>query len=174
MRTRLVWTISYKSLYFVHPSLEVVPLFTGMRERSMVWKTSLFPFIEGRKPTIIKTPVNQSAHIGSNVTFNCTVSGDPAPLVNWTKDGNLLPFNQKVLTNLTTVESQLVIRGVTMNDTGKYRCVASNSMGTERSKAAVLSLMVVPEGGMVMYSLTSYLPSLLPSFLPSIFPSCLL
>ena len=35
MRTRLGWTVSYKSLYFVHPSLELVPLFTGMRERSI-------------------------------------------------------------------------------------------------------------------------------------------
>ena len=35
MRTRLGRTISYKSLYFVCPSLELVPLFTGMRERSI-------------------------------------------------------------------------------------------------------------------------------------------
>ena len=35
MKTRLGWTISYKSLYFVHPSLELVPLSTGMRERSI-------------------------------------------------------------------------------------------------------------------------------------------
>ena len=104
-------------------------------------KIYLFPFIDGRKPTIIKAPVNQSAHIGSNVTFNCTVSGDPAPAVNWTKDGNLLPFNQKVMTNLTTGESQLVIRGVRMDDTGKYRCVASNSMGTEKSRAAALLVL---------------------------------
>ena len=76
--------------------------------------------------------------------------GDPAPTVNWTKDGKLLPFNQKfqtsqtsqcvicVMTNLTMRESQLVIRGVRMDDTGKYRCVASNSMGTEKSRAAAL------------------------------------
>ena len=100
-----------------------------------------FLFIDGRKPTIIKTPVNQSAHIGSNVTFNCAVNGDPAPAVNWTKDGNLLPLNQKVMTNLTTGESQLVIKGVRMDDIGKYRCVASNSMGTEKSRAAALSLV---------------------------------
>ena len=37
MRTRLGWTVSYKSLYFVHPSLELVPLFTGMRERSITF-----------------------------------------------------------------------------------------------------------------------------------------
>ena len=34
-RTRLGWMISYKSLYFSHPSLELVPLCTGMRERSI-------------------------------------------------------------------------------------------------------------------------------------------
>ena len=30
---RLGWTISYKSLSFVHPSLQSLPVFTGMRER---------------------------------------------------------------------------------------------------------------------------------------------
>ena len=37
MRTKLGWTISYKSLYFVHPSLELVPLLTGMRKRSIMY-----------------------------------------------------------------------------------------------------------------------------------------
>ena len=116
--------------------------------------------------------MNQSAHIGSNVTFNCTVRGDPAPAVNWTKDGNLLPFNQKVMTNHTTGESQLVITGVRDEDGGKYRCVASNRVGRKESKEAVLSLiMVVLSEKEGMYSLTSYLPSLLPSFHLSIFPS---
>ena len=41
MKTRLGWTISYKSLYFVHPSLELVPLFTGMRERSIRRKDTI-------------------------------------------------------------------------------------------------------------------------------------
>ena len=38
-RTRLGWTISYKSLYFVHPSLELLPLLRGMRKRSFVGET---------------------------------------------------------------------------------------------------------------------------------------
>ena len=42
MRTRLGWTISYKSLYFVHPSLELVHLFTGMRERSITTMPCVF------------------------------------------------------------------------------------------------------------------------------------
>ena len=95
------------------------------------------------------------------------MSGDPAPAVNWTKDGNLLPFNQKVMTNLTTGESQLVITGVRNEDIGgKYRCVASNRVGRKESKAAVLSLMVVLPVEEGMCSLTFYLLSFLPSFLP--------
>ena len=37
VRTRLGWTISYKSLYFVHPSLELVPLFTGVWKKSVMY-----------------------------------------------------------------------------------------------------------------------------------------
>jgi len=36
MRSTLWWTISYKSLYFVHLSLDLMPLFTGMQERSII------------------------------------------------------------------------------------------------------------------------------------------
>ena len=35
MRARLGWTTPHKSLYFVPPSLELGPLLTGMRERSL-------------------------------------------------------------------------------------------------------------------------------------------
>ena len=35
MRSRLGWTISYKSLYFVYPSLNLMSLFTRMQERSI-------------------------------------------------------------------------------------------------------------------------------------------
>ena len=46
IRTRLGWTISYKSLYFVLQSLELVRLFTGIRERSvdLVCKNVFFTF----------------------------------------------------------------------------------------------------------------------------------
>ena len=47
MRTRLGWTISYKSLYFVHPSLELMHLFTGMWERSI----TTMPFVSVRDLT---------------------------------------------------------------------------------------------------------------------------
>ena len=51
MRIRLGWTVSYKSLYFVHPSLELVPLFTGMRVRSIQLEI-LSRFLFARQETI--------------------------------------------------------------------------------------------------------------------------
>ena len=44
MRTRLRWTISYKSLHFVHPSLELVHLFSGRQERSIHQSSSFSIF----------------------------------------------------------------------------------------------------------------------------------
>ena len=44
MRTRLAGTISYKSLYFVHPSLELVHLFLGMQGRSIHQSSSFSIF----------------------------------------------------------------------------------------------------------------------------------
>ena len=69
----------------------------------------------------------------------CVVSADSAPAINWTKDGNLLRFNQKVL----------LIRQVRKEDVGKYPCVANNSMGTEKSRATALSL--VPGHGKALH-----------------------
>ena len=53
MRTRLGWTISYKSLSFVHPSLELLHLFTEMRERSIT--TMPCVFVRDLTSAVIKT-----------------------------------------------------------------------------------------------------------------------
>ena len=37
MKSKLWWTISYKSLYFVTPHLQLVRFFIGMRKRSIVF-----------------------------------------------------------------------------------------------------------------------------------------
>lgn len=44
IQSRLRWTTPYKSLYSVHPSRELMPLFTGMREGFIVRHKVLLPF----------------------------------------------------------------------------------------------------------------------------------
>ena len=52
IRMRLGRTISSKSLYFVNPSLELVPLFTGMRERS-IRPIAIFLFLPKERAKIM-------------------------------------------------------------------------------------------------------------------------
>ena len=44
----------------------------------------------------------------------------------------------KVIQNNRTIRSQLLITGVEMEDYGKYRCIANNSIGRSQSEVAVL------------------------------------
>ena len=39
-------------------------------------------------PEVVENPKNQSAFIGSNVTFNCTTMGLPTPAISWMKNND--------------------------------------------------------------------------------------
>ena len=86
--------------------------------------------------------MNQTAAIGSMVTFNCTVTGHPKPAITWTKDNDSHSVQSnpraKVVTNDDKSHSQLVITGVTSEDYGKYQCVGNNSAGVKISSVAFL------------------------------------
>lgn len=90
----------------------------------------------------VNVPVNQTASIGSTITFNCTVSGHPKPTITWTKDNDSHSIQSSPRAKIITVDdkglSQLVITGVTSEDYGKYQCVANNSAGVKESQAAFL------------------------------------
>ena len=67
------------------------------------------------------------ASVGSQVTLECAASGDPTPFVQWiapiTASSSLQPVETKpgVL--------KLIIEQVTLKDTGKYTCKATNVVG---------------------------------------------
>ena len=96
--------------------------------------------------------MNQSASIGSNVTFICRVSGHsrPWPIIAWTKGNNsdiLQTDNLRVqtITDIQKGQSQLVITGIRSEDHGSYRCIARNSAGMRTSRAAFLYPKVIGE-----------------------------
>ena len=97
-------------------------------------------------PEVVENPKNQSAFIGSNVTFNCTTMGLPTPAISWMKNNDsyavtsnvrakVVPENNK---SSTSNHSQLIITKVKIEDSGKYQCVARNSAGERKSSAAFL------------------------------------
>ena len=93
-------------------------------------------------PEVVENPKNQSAFVGSNVTFNCTAMGLPTPVISWMKNNDLCAVTSnmraRVVPENKSNHSQLIITEVKMEDNGKYKCVASNSAGEKTSSAAFL------------------------------------
>ena len=93
-------------------------------------------------PEVVENPKNQSAFIGSNVTFNCTAMGLPTPAISWMKNNNSYAVTSnvraRVVSDNKNNHSQLIITEVKIEDNGKYQCVASNSAGERTSSAAFL------------------------------------
>lgn len=95
-----------------------------------------------KSPEIVNVPVNQTAVLGSNVTFNCTATGYPKPTITWVKenDSSSVQYNPtpEILTgDGNSIFSQLVITEVKSNDYGIYHCVAKNSGGVKTSSATL-------------------------------------
>jgi uncharacterized repeat protein (TIGR03803 family) len=96
-------------------------------------------------PTITRQPANQTVTAGQNPELAVTASGTPAPTYQWqvsTNGGsvwsNLLntpPYGGATTTTLTVNRATTGLNGT------EYRCIATNSVGSATSSAAVLSVV---------------------------------
>ena len=75
---------------------------------------------------------------GSSVTFSSDANGVPEPTFSWTKDGSAVTANNRI--SLSSENKHLTITTVNRTDSGEYRCVATNSVGTVNSNAATLTV----------------------------------
>ena len=69
----------------------------------------------------------------SNITFECKAQGYPVPEIKWYKDEKVLPNIPVRTTSLSTtkalVESSLILKTITKNDTAEYKCEVGNIAG---------------------------------------------
>ena len=70
----------------------------------------------------IKPPAKILARPGDTLTLNCSAAGDPQPEITWKKQGSQLPIGRN-----QQISGALVIKNMTMNDTGKYICIATSA-----------------------------------------------
>ncbi|XP_073996019.1 proteoglycan-like sulfated glycoprotein papilin isoform X4 [Rhodnius prolixus] len=70
----------------------------------------------------------------SKITLDCRASGDPAPIVAWYKDGQPLQQNDAVEVKGNIV----IINSAKTEDSGEYKCIASNGLTTHEDKISVL------------------------------------
>lgn len=69
-----------------------------------------------------------------NVTFTCSASGDPVPVITWSKDGGHV--------SVETQES-LTLLNVSREDSGIYACNASNEVGSILSTAELFVHLIL-------------------------------
>ena len=71
---------------------------------------------------VVKPPAKVFAWVGDTLRLNCSATGDPQPVISWTKQGGQLPFGRS-----QQINGSLVIRDISRNDRGNYICMATNA-----------------------------------------------
>lgn len=76
-------------------------------------------------PTIIQGFTSLTPPIGHYVALNCSIAGNPKPLIKWYRNGELLKYGSI----LYYQEPTLIINTYEERHKGVYQCVASNVAG---------------------------------------------
>ncbi|XP_029346418.1 leucine-rich repeats and immunoglobulin-like domains protein 3 isoform X13 [Acyrthosiphon pisum] len=85
-------------------------------------------------PDVIVVPENKAVSVGEQLQLSCKAVGDPEPFITWTKDDIDLELGQRVQ---VFQNNTLIISKVERMDGGKYKCVASNSLGQNSFEAMI-------------------------------------
>ncbi|XP_074951733.1 neural cell adhesion molecule L1-like protein isoform X2 [Phalacrocorax aristotelis] len=99
-------------------------------------------------PTITEQSHTQVAYpFDEDFTIKCEARGNPQPIFNWTKDGK--PFDllsdPRIVASNNSGTFVIQNRGIITNFQGKYRCFASNVLGTAMSEEIELIVPSVPK-----------------------------
>ncbi|XP_061495946.1 neuronal cell adhesion molecule isoform X12 [Rhineura floridana] len=83
-----------------------------------------------RRPTLLLptgSTSNKTELRGNTLLLECIAEGLPTPLIRWIKEGGELPANRTFFENF---HKTLKIIGISEADSGKYKCIASNLLGS--------------------------------------------
>ncbi|XP_020785280.2 neural cell adhesion molecule L1-like protein isoform X2 [Boleophthalmus pectinirostris] len=112
---------------------------------STSWATSLqIPLVVEQLPTIITQTSGPIIALpyDSSVTISCEATGNPQPQFRWTKDG--VDFTPPEVIDPTKGTFVVQNKQLTQHH-GKYRCYASNKLGTAMTEEIQLIALSVPK-----------------------------
>ncbi|XP_065590428.1 immunoglobulin superfamily DCC subclass member 4 [Cyrtonyx montezumae] len=92
-------------------------------------------------PSISQAPETISRTRASTARFVCKAEGEPAPTIQWLKNGEAILSNGRVKVQSS---GSLVINQIGLEDAGYYQCVAENSLGMACATAKLS--VIVREG----------------------------
>ncbi|XP_041098662.1 hemicentin-1 isoform X2 [Polyodon spathula] len=84
-------------------------------------------------PVISRTGGTQdlSVTIGQEVEFHCRVSGHPLPLIEWSKDGEVLSSQGDPHVLFSEQGQVMKVKSARLRDQGQYQCLAINAAGRQ-------------------------------------------
>lgn len=101
------------------------------------------------KPSFLKYPLESEIYAiyNGNTSIVCDPEAAPRPKIQWKKDGNIIGAggHRKILPTGT-----LIISPTSRDDEGVYTCVATNTYGTDESKARVIVLRKLEANRMLL------------------------
>lgn len=92
------------------------------------------------KPSITAHPQGYNVTEGENFTLSCDAIGSPVLTISWTINGSPVTTSDNFRIIFSANKTQLTITSVSRTDSGEYRCVAKNRVGSDTSDAAKLSV----------------------------------
>ncbi|XP_031230923.1 leucine-rich repeats and immunoglobulin-like domains protein 2 isoform X2 [Mastomys coucha] len=81
-------------------------------------------------PSFIRPLEDKTVTRGETAVLQCIAGGSPAPRLNWTKDDGPLLVTERHF--FAAANQLLIIVDAGLEDAGKYTCLMSNTLGTER------------------------------------------
>ncbi|XP_051895990.1 V-set and immunoglobulin domain-containing protein 2-like isoform X2 [Pristis pectinata] len=113
-------------------------------------------------PSIPKCKVIGKPYIGNNITLSCiSTVGRPTPMYKWSEVRSATATSSpRIMVKVDSKKGTLLLRNLTMKDSGIYRCVSFNVLG-EKSCQLVLSVTVNNEVGVIVGALFGTLVALL-------------
>ncbi|XP_067166792.1 leucine-rich repeats and immunoglobulin-like domains protein 2 isoform X3 [Apteryx mantelli] len=81
-------------------------------------------------PSFVRPLEDRTVTRGETAVLQCIAGGSPAPRLNWTKDDGPLTVTERHF--FAAANQLLIIVDAGLEDAGKYTCIMSNTLGTER------------------------------------------
>ncbi|NXP23784.1 LRIG2 protein, partial [Scytalopus superciliaris] len=102
-------------------------------------------------PSFVRPLEDRTVTRGETAVLQCIAGGSPAPRLNWTKDDGPLAVTERHF--FAAANQLLIIVDAGLEDAGKYTCIMSNTLGTERGHI-YLNVLAAPncdssQGGIV-------------------------
>jgi len=88
------------------------------------------PCIVTETPSFVRPLEDRTVTRGETAVLQCIAGGSPAPRLNWTKDDGPLAVTERHF--FAAANQLLIIVDAGLEDAGKYTCIMSNTLGTER------------------------------------------